>query len=54
MLGHLGVDNRHSMLTNYPAVVFEGAEPQLAMLGVRLPSGSADVLSRKLLLIQPR
>jgi len=33
MLGHLGVDNRHSVLANYPAVLFEGAEPQLAISG---------------------
>jgi 3-oxoacyl-[acyl-carrier-protein] synthase III len=47
MLGHLGVDNRHSILTNYPAVVFEGAEPQLAISGSTLAVQAARTCIEK-------
>jgi 3-oxoacyl-[acyl-carrier-protein] synthase-3 len=30
MMGKLGVENRHSILENYPAVIFDGAEPKLS------------------------
>lgn len=36
MLRRLGVDKRHSVLANYPSVLFEGAEPQLAISGSTL------------------
>ncbi|MCX4091475.1 3-oxoacyl-[acyl-carrier-protein] synthase III C-terminal domain-containing protein [Nocardia sp. alder85J] len=31
MLGSLGVENRHSILTNYPEVLFRGAEPEIGI-----------------------
>jgi 3-oxoacyl-[acyl-carrier-protein] synthase III len=31
MMRDLGVDNRHSILANYPAVLFEGAAPELSV-----------------------
>jgi 3-oxoacyl-[acyl-carrier-protein] synthase III len=31
MVRELGVDNRHSILVNYPAVLFEGAGPELSI-----------------------
>jgi 3-oxoacyl-[acyl-carrier-protein] synthase-3 len=31
MMGELGVDNRHSILANYPDVLFEGTEPELSI-----------------------
>jgi hypothetical protein len=31
MIRDLGVDNRHSILANYPAVLFDGAEPELGI-----------------------
>jgi 3-oxoacyl-[acyl-carrier-protein] synthase III len=36
MLGSLGVDNRHSILANYPDVLFGGAEPELGISGTAL------------------
>jgi 3-oxoacyl-[acyl-carrier-protein] synthase-3 len=36
MLGRLGVNKRHSLLANYPSVLFEGAEPELAISGSAL------------------
>ncbi|CCH32380.1 3-oxoacyl-[acyl-carrier-protein] synthase III C-terminal domain-containing protein [Actinosynnema sp. NPDC047251] len=38
MMGKLGVDNRHSILANYPQVLFDGAEPE-----VGLPAGALAV-----------
>ena len=36
MLTLLGVEKRHSVLANYPSVLFEGAEPELAISGSTL------------------
>jgi 3-oxoacyl-[acyl-carrier-protein] synthase III len=36
MLTSLGVEKRHSVLDNYPAVLFEGAEPKLSISGTTL------------------
>ena len=44
MLTRLGVEKRHSVLANYPSVLFEGAEPELAISGSTLAvQGSSDV-----------
>jgi len=36
MLANLGVNTRHSVLANYPDVLFKGAEPELAISGSTL------------------
>ncbi len=41
MLGSLGIDNRHSVLANYPEVIFDGAEPKLGVSGTALAVESA-------------
>ena len=41
MLAHLGVNSRHSVLANYPDVVFNGAEPELAISGSVLATQAA-------------
>ncbi len=41
MLTRLGVDKRHSVLTNFPSVLFEGAEPELAISGSVLAAQAA-------------
>lgn len=41
MLSHLGVDARHSVLANYPDVIFHGAEPELAISGSVLAAQAA-------------
>lgn len=41
MLMRLGVNTRHSMLANYPSVLFKGAEPELAISGTVLVAQAA-------------
>lgn len=41
MLARLGVNSRHSVLANYPAVLFKGAEPELAIAGSVLATQAA-------------
>src|SRR5262245_57352999 len=41
MLGRLGVDKRHSILANYPDVLFDGAEPRLDIGASRLAASAA-------------
>ena len=41
MLARLGVNSRHSVLANYPAVLFKGAEPELAVAGSVLATQAA-------------
>jgi len=41
MLARLGVSSRHSVLANYPDVVFKGAEPELAISGSVLATKAA-------------
>ncbi|MEV6430207.1 3-oxoacyl-[acyl-carrier-protein] synthase III C-terminal domain-containing protein [Nocardia sp. NPDC051463] len=36
MLGSLGIEQRHSVLANYPDVLFQGAEPQLTIAAADL------------------
>jgi 3-oxoacyl-[acyl-carrier-protein] synthase III len=49
MMGELGVDNRHSILANYPAVLFDAAEPELGIpatgLAVKAARGCIDKAS---------
>lgn len=47
MLGHLGVNERYSILSNYPAVLFDGAEPQLAISGSALATQAARTCIEK-------
>lgn len=41
MLARLGVNSRHSVLANYPDVIFKGAEPELAISGSVLATQAA-------------
>jgi 3-oxoacyl-[acyl-carrier-protein] synthase III len=41
MLSRLGVNSRHSVLANYPDVLFKGAEPELAISGSVLAAQAA-------------
>ena len=41
MLARLGVNSRHSVLANYPDVLFKGAEPELAISGSVLATQTA-------------
>src|SRR5579864_8167145 len=41
MLDQLGVNSRHSVLANYPEVLFNGAEPELAISGSILAAQAA-------------
>jgi 3-oxoacyl-[acyl-carrier-protein] synthase-3 len=41
MLGRLGVENRHSILANYPDVLFNGAEPTLDIGASQLAAAAA-------------
>ncbi len=41
MLARLGVNSRHSVLANYPDVLFKGAEPELAISGSVLAAQAA-------------
>jgi 3-oxoacyl-[acyl-carrier-protein] synthase III len=47
MLRRLGVDKRHSVLANYPEVLFAGAEPELAISGSTLAVQSARTCIEK-------
>lgn len=41
MFGKLGVDNRHSVLSNYPGVLFDGETPKLDITGTELAVAAA-------------
>ncbi len=47
MLRRLGVDKRHSVLANYPSVLFAGAEPELAISGSALAVQAARTCIEK-------
>lgn len=47
MLARLGVDKRYSVLANYPSVLFEGAEPELAISGSTLAVRAARICIEK-------
>jgi 3-oxoacyl-[acyl-carrier-protein] synthase III len=47
MLNRLGVDKRYSVLTNFPAVLFNGAEPELALSGSALAAQAARTCIEK-------
>ncbi len=47
MLDRLGVNKRHSVLANYPSVLFEGAEPELAISGSTLAVQAARICIEK-------
>ena len=47
MLTRLGVNKRHSVLANYPSVLFEGAEPELAISGSTLAVQAARICLEK-------
>ncbi len=47
MLAHLGVNTRHSVLANYPDVLFKGAEPELAISGSTLAVRAARTCIEK-------
>jgi 3-oxoacyl-[acyl-carrier-protein] synthase-3 len=47
MLRRLGVDKRHSVLANYPSVLFAGAEPELAISGSTLAVQAARTCIEK-------
>jgi 3-oxoacyl-[acyl-carrier-protein] synthase III len=47
MMGSLGVDTRYSILTNYPDVLFHGAEPQLGIAVVDLAVRAARTCLEK-------
>lgn len=47
MLARLGVDKRHSVLANYPSVLFEGGEPELAISGSTLAVQAARICIEK-------
>ena len=42
MLGWLGVQNRHSILANYPEVLFNGADPKLDTEASQLAASAAS------------
>ncbi|WP_414941380.1 hypothetical protein [Amycolatopsis sp. cmx-11-51] len=47
MLGGLGVENRHSVLANYPEVLFAGAEPEVEVAASELAARAArDCLAK--------
>jgi len=47
MFTRLGVDRRHSVLANYPAVLFKEAEPELAISGSTLAVQAARICIEK-------
>src|SRR5215813_14100640 len=47
MLARLGVDKRYSVLANYPSVLFEDAEPELAISGSTLAVQAARICMEK-------
>ncbi len=47
MLSRLGIDKRHSVLANYPSVLFNGAEPELAVSGSTLAVHAARTCIEK-------
>ncbi len=47
MLARLGVNKRHSVLANYPSVLFKGADPELAISGSTLAVRAARICIEK-------